>query len=156
MHCLTLGREICGCLREGARREWLVTNGLGGYASGTVSGVLTRRYHGLLVAARRPPVARTVTLAKIDVEVDYDGARYALGANEYADGTIHPGGICCDYLRRVHRWADSSRRPNRRSRRRAADSCAIRRPLRSVLLAATTVRQPLLLMPPALSLVRFI
>jgi predicted glycogen debranching enzyme len=93
MHCLTLGREICGCLREGARREWLVTNGLGGYASGTVSGVLTRRYHGLLVAARRPPVARTVTLAKIDVEVDYDGARYALGANEYADGTIHPGGF---------------------------------------------------------------
>ena len=93
MHCLTLGREICGCLREASRREWLVTNGLGGYASGTVSGVLTRRYHGLLVAARQPPVARTVTLAKIDVDVDYDGTRYALGANEYSDGTVHPMGF---------------------------------------------------------------
>ena len=45
------------------RREWLVTNGLGGYASGTVAGVNTRRYHGLLVAALAPPVERTVLVA---------------------------------------------------------------------------------------------
>jgi predicted glycogen debranching enzyme len=93
MHCLTLGRESLGCLRESSRREWLVTNGLGGYASGTVGGVLTRRYHGLLVAARRPPVARSVTLAKIDVDADYGGRRYALGANEYSGGTVHPAGF---------------------------------------------------------------
>ena len=50
---ITFGREICGDLAAVERREWLVTNGLGGYASGTVAGLLTRRYHGLLVAALR-------------------------------------------------------------------------------------------------------
>ena len=45
------GREVCGSLELADEREWLVTNGIGGYASGTVSGDLTRRYHGLLVAA---------------------------------------------------------------------------------------------------------
>ena len=44
------------------RREWLVTNGLGGYASGTVAGVVTRRYHGLLVAALPAPLGRVVML----------------------------------------------------------------------------------------------
>src|SRR5690606_3594167 len=44
------------------RREWLVTNGLGGYASGTVAGVVTRRYHGLLIAALPAPLGRSVML----------------------------------------------------------------------------------------------
>ena len=44
------------------RREWLVTNGLGGYASGTVAGVLTRRYHGMLVASLPAPLGRIVML----------------------------------------------------------------------------------------------
>ena len=44
------------------RREWLVTNGLGGYASGTVAGVVTRRYHGLLVASLPAPLGRVVML----------------------------------------------------------------------------------------------
>lgn len=43
------GRELCGDLATAGTREWLVTNGIGGYASGTVAGVLSRRYHGLLV-----------------------------------------------------------------------------------------------------------
>jgi hypothetical protein len=47
------GREICGDLASAERREWLCTNGIGGFASGTVAGILTRRYHGLLVAAAR-------------------------------------------------------------------------------------------------------
>ena len=46
-------------------REWLVTNGLGGYASGTVSGVMTRRYHGLLIAALAAPLGRTVMLSHV-------------------------------------------------------------------------------------------
>ncbi|KPV48423.1 hypothetical protein SE17_38155, partial [Kouleothrix aurantiaca] len=57
---VAFGREVCGDLLAGLRREWLVTNGLGGYASGTLAGPNTRRYHGLLVAALEPPVARTV------------------------------------------------------------------------------------------------
>src|ERR1700730_13052715 len=51
------GREICGVLEIAEQREWLVTNGIGGFASGTVSGNLTRRYHGFLVAALPPPVS---------------------------------------------------------------------------------------------------
>ena len=48
---INFGREICGDLPSSETREWLVTNGIGGYASGTIAGLLTRRYHGLLVAA---------------------------------------------------------------------------------------------------------
>ena len=58
------GREICGDLAAAERREWLCTNGLGGFASGTVAGLLSRRYHGLLVAAPAPPLGRTLLVAK--------------------------------------------------------------------------------------------
>jgi hypothetical protein len=50
------GREICGNLATAASREWLCTNGIGGFASGTAAGLLTRRYHALLVAALKPPL----------------------------------------------------------------------------------------------------
>ena len=84
-----------GCVAEldGALcREWLVTNGLGGYASGTLAQANTRRYHGLLVAALRPPLDRTVMVAKADATASYSGARYELGCNEFADGTRSPRG----------------------------------------------------------------
>ena len=74
------------------RREWLVTNGLGGYASGTVAGLLTRRYHGLLIAATDPPVGRSLLVPKIDERASYLGAEYALATNRWADGTIDPTG----------------------------------------------------------------
>jgi glycogen debranching enzyme len=61
----------------GIRREWLVTNGLGGYASGTVSGRVTRRYHGLLVAALPAPVGRMVMLSHVDARVHLGGGRTA-------------------------------------------------------------------------------
>jgi predicted glycogen debranching enzyme len=90
---LTLDREICRNLDAVLQREWLLTNGLGSYASGTVAGANTRRYHGLLVAALRPPVARTVMVAKVDEEIEYDQRTLYLGTNEYQDGTINPGGF---------------------------------------------------------------
>ena len=86
------GREICGDLADGLRREWLVTNGLGSYASGTLAGINTRSYHGLLVAALNPPVDRTVLVGGMVEWVTYDGHRYPLSASEYADGTIDPQG----------------------------------------------------------------
>jgi len=89
---LTLGRDEITTFDAAVRREWLVTNGLGGYAAGTVSGVCTRRYHGLLVAALKPPVHRCVLLAKLDVSAQYAGRTFALACNEYADGTIDPQG----------------------------------------------------------------
>jgi predicted glycogen debranching enzyme len=76
-----------------AGREWLVTNGLGGYAAGSIGGARTRRYHGLLVAALKPPVERTVLVAKLDVTARYRGEVIALGSNEYADGTVDPRGF---------------------------------------------------------------
>jgi predicted glycogen debranching enzyme len=73
--------------------EWLVTNGLGGFASGTVALANTRRYHGLLVASLEPPVDRRVLVAKVDVDVIYRGERHSLTTNEYADGTLAPRGF---------------------------------------------------------------
>jgi predicted glycogen debranching enzyme len=89
---VAFGSEITGDLDAALRREWLVTNGLGGYASSTVAGVNTRRYHGLLVAALNPPVDRTVLVAGSVDWVAYDGHRYSLSTHEYTDGTIDPGG----------------------------------------------------------------
>jgi hypothetical protein len=57
-------KQTCGNLDAALRREWLETNGLGGFASSTIVGLNTRRYHGLLVAATKPPVGRMVMLSK--------------------------------------------------------------------------------------------
>lgn len=66
---LSLGRAICGDVQAGLEREWLVTNGLGGYAAGSLLGATTRSYHGLLVAALRPPIERWVLVTKVDEEL---------------------------------------------------------------------------------------
>ena len=76
---------------DAIRKEWLVTNGLGGYAASTVLGLNTRKYHGLLVAALHPPSDRTVCLAKLDEQVFVDNNVYLLGANEFY-GKIFPQG----------------------------------------------------------------
>jgi glycogen debranching enzyme len=89
---VSFGREVCGDLAAGLRREWLVTNGLGGYASSTLAGINTRRYHGLLVAALTPPVERTVLVGGLVEWATYDGRRYPLSAHEYGGGTIDPHG----------------------------------------------------------------
>ncbi|TMJ15752.1 MAG: glycogen debranching protein [Bacillati bacterium ANGP1] len=89
---VSFGPEICGDLPSALRREWLVTNGLGGYASGTVAGVNTRRYHGMLVAALTPPVVRTVLVGGLIDWGVYDGRRYPLATHEFGDGTVDPRG----------------------------------------------------------------
>ncbi len=92
---LELGREVCGDLSVAEQREWLVTNGIGGYAAGTVSGMLTRRYHGLLIAALNPPLGRTLLLSKLDETVVYDDREYPIYTNRYVDAagwTIEPHG----------------------------------------------------------------
>ena len=89
---IDFGPEIAADLPNALRREWLVTNGLGGYASGTVAGVNTRRYHGLLVATLAPPVERTVLVGGTVDWAAYAGERYALSTHEYADGTVDPHG----------------------------------------------------------------
>lgn len=90
---ISFDRATCCDLNETITREWLITNGLGGYASGTIAGVLTRMQHGLLVAM--PPGANQpqLLLAKIDEEITFDRRTYYLGTNEYRDGTISPSGF---------------------------------------------------------------
>jgi predicted glycogen debranching enzyme len=89
---LPIGREITGDFGAASRREWLVTNGLGGWASGTVSGANTRRYHGLFVPALQPPLGRTVLVAKLNERATVAGQVFPLSSNEYGDGTIDPHG----------------------------------------------------------------
>lgn len=86
------GREVCGDLAAGFRREWLVTNGIGGYASGTLLGVSSRSYHGLLVAALQPPVARTVLVGGSVEWVICDGRRFQISTSEYGEGVFDPEG----------------------------------------------------------------
>jgi predicted glycogen debranching enzyme len=90
---ITIPRSVCIDLERSLRKEWLVANGIGGYASSTVVGTRTRRYHGLLVAALKPPVERTMLLAGVEEEVEVDGRLYLLACNEYPGGRIHPGGF---------------------------------------------------------------
>ena len=89
---LVLGRAELGDFAAVTRREWLVTNGLGGFACGTLAGLNTRRYHGLLVATLRPPLERVMMVAKLDATAVYRGQRVELATNEFADGTIAPHG----------------------------------------------------------------
>src|SRR5580704_6836390 len=86
------GRDICGDLRAAESREWVVTNGIGGYAFGTIAGVLTRCYHGLLVAALQPPLGRTLLVAKLDETARCRSEEFALSANRWADGSVSPRG----------------------------------------------------------------
>jgi predicted glycogen debranching enzyme len=85
-------QEMCGDLEIALRREWLETNGLGGFASSTIIGLNTRRYHGLLVAAMKPPVGRLVMLSKLEETLLIDGQSFDLSANRYP-GAIHPQGF---------------------------------------------------------------
>jgi predicted glycogen debranching enzyme len=88
-----LGRDICGRWESASRYEWLVTNGLGGFACGTVAGANTRRYHGFLVASLRPPVERVLQVAKVELSAHYLGLETDLSANEFAGGTISAAGF---------------------------------------------------------------
>jgi len=84
-------RSTLGDLDSALTHEWLETNGIGGFASSTIVGLNTRRYHGLLVAALKPPVSRFVLLSKLEETIVVDGRRYELSANRYP-GVIHPQG----------------------------------------------------------------
>jgi predicted glycogen debranching enzyme len=87
-----LGRDVCADLTIAERREWLVTNGIGGYASGTVAGNATRGYHGLLVAALDPPLGRTLKLVTVLETVSTEGDTFQLGTVRWRGGDVAPRG----------------------------------------------------------------
>jgi predicted glycogen debranching enzyme len=93
-------RDICGDLHTAETREWLVTNGIGGYGSGTIAGLKTRCYHGLLVAALHPPLGRTLLVAKLDETAEYAGQSFELATNRWAGGAVVPGGF--RHIERFH------------------------------------------------------
>ncbi len=84
--------EILQSWEDASRREWLVTNGIGGYASASLAGANTRRYHGLLVPAFEPPLGRAVLLSKLDEEVRVEDQLYLLSSNKYPS-VVQPQGF---------------------------------------------------------------
>jgi predicted glycogen debranching enzyme len=88
---IAFDQRTCSDLSASRTREWLETNGIGGYASTTIIGLNTRRYHGLLVAATKPPAGRMVLLSKMEETVILNGRRYDLSTNRYP-GVVHPAG----------------------------------------------------------------
>lgn len=89
---IEIDQESCRNLESAVSREWLETNGIGGFSSSTITGLNTRRYHGLLTAATKPPVGRLVLLSKLEETLIIDGRRYELSANQYP-GVVHPKGF---------------------------------------------------------------
>jgi predicted glycogen debranching enzyme len=80
------GKNDWHTFEQGAQKEWLVTNGIGGYASGTIINANTRKYHSLLTAALNPPGWRIVLLSKLDERFTVDDCTYNLAANEHISG----------------------------------------------------------------------
>jgi len=83
--------SVCTDLEHTRNLEWLETNGLGGFSSSTITGLNTRRYHGLLTAATKPPVGRFVLLSKMEETLVIDGRSYDLSSNQYP-GAVYPQG----------------------------------------------------------------
>jgi len=88
---ITFSKDSLHRFRDVITKEWILTNGLGGYASQTVPGLNTRKYHGLLVAALQPPGERTVCLSKLDEDVIVADDTHRLGSNEFHNA-IYPDG----------------------------------------------------------------
>jgi predicted glycogen debranching enzyme len=84
--------EVCADLAASEQREWLVTNGIGGFASGTVAGSATRRYHGLLIAALDPPVRRTHLVGCVDEIVRVGEQSFELATHRWLSGAVAPEG----------------------------------------------------------------
>ena len=96
---ITFDSKICTDYHEATGREWLETNGIGGFAASTVAGANTRRYHGLLTAATRPPLGRITMLSKLEETLFVDGKKYELSTNQFPNA-IYPEGY--KYLKNFH------------------------------------------------------
>jgi predicted glycogen debranching enzyme len=105
---IRFGPQVCGRLAESSIREWLVADGVGGYAMGTVSGLRTRRYHGLLAVAAGGPANRMLGLAALEAVLVVGDARFRLATDEWPDGVVDPRGhellVSFDLTDGVPRW----------------------------------------------------
>lgn len=92
MEAISFPRSLVNNLEFAQSKEWIVTNGIGGYASGTIANLLTRRYHGLLVAALQPPLGRTLLVSKLDETITYANQSIPLFTNRWLGEMIEPHG----------------------------------------------------------------
>lgn len=104
------GRELAAAPQQAQEREWLVTNGRGGFASGTIAGVPTRRYHGLLISARKPPLERVVVISRIVETARYGDLTVTLSGgltapDDFPDGLLHLDSFHLDGTMPVWRYA---------------------------------------------------
>jgi predicted glycogen debranching enzyme len=88
---MTFDRKVGSDIHAATEREWIETNGIGGFSSSTIAGLNTRRYHGLLTAATKPPLGRMLLLSKLEETLFVHGQRFDLSVNQYS-GVIHPHG----------------------------------------------------------------
>jgi predicted glycogen debranching enzyme len=88
---INFDKEICTNFQESSTREWLETNGIGGFAASTVAGANTSRYHGLLTAAIKPPLGRVTMLSKFEETFILDDRKFELSSNQYPL-RVHPDG----------------------------------------------------------------
>ena len=100
-------------LREGITKEWLITNGIGGYASSSVLGINTRKYHGLLVAPLAPPARRHVILSKVDESIEVEDKKYDLYSN-----------ICKNYISDGYKYLESFEKEYMPILNRTSNRCA--------------------------------
>lgn len=89
---IRFGRSICGDLEQAERREWWLSNGLGGYAAGTIAGSLTRRYHGLLITPTDAALDRQLLFSRAEATLNIGGRHYPLSCNRWHSGAIAPRG----------------------------------------------------------------
>jgi predicted glycogen debranching enzyme len=89
---IRFGRAVCGNLAQAESREWWISNGLGGYAAGTIAGSLTRRYHGLFITPLAGALDRHLMFARAEATLEVDGQLYPLSCNRWQSGTIAPRG----------------------------------------------------------------
>src|SRR5674476_135429 len=92
MSGIRLGADSFSTYEEGIKKEWIIGNGLGGYASSAVNGAATRTYHGLLVAAPETSSGRFLLLSSLDEEISINEEIYKLATHKYP-GTIYPTGF---------------------------------------------------------------
>ena len=79
---MQFGKAYWGTFEQGIKREWIVTNGIGGFASSSIIGANTRRYHGLLFASLNPPISRHLVLSKLDESIEVKNRKYDLFTNQ--------------------------------------------------------------------------
>jgi predicted glycogen debranching enzyme len=93
MFFYAIGNDILSDISQGLQKEWLITNGLGSFASSTITGCNTRRYHGLLVASPPHEATRLMTVSKLEESITIDNKTCYLSTNKYVENYVHPRGF---------------------------------------------------------------